>query len=43
MELGGRPLKYDPETRIVVNDLEATSRLRRPYRGPWIHPEPDIV
>jgi predicted dehydrogenase len=43
MELGGRPLTYDPKTRTVVNDAEASAKLRRPYRGPWKHPEPDNV
>ena len=43
MELGGRPLRYDPKTMTVVNDPEATAKLRRPYRGPWVHPEPDKV
>jgi predicted dehydrogenase len=38
MELG-RPLVYDPKTRTVVGDEEATGRLRRPYRKPWEHPE----
>jgi predicted dehydrogenase len=42
MELG-RPLVYDPKQRVVVNDPEATKRLRRPYRSPWVHPEPDKV
>jgi predicted dehydrogenase len=37
MELG-RPLVYDPVKRIVKNDLEATKRLSRKYRSPWIHP-----
>jgi predicted dehydrogenase len=35
----GRPLVYDPVKKVVVNDEEATNLLRRPYRGPWIHPE----
>ena len=43
MELGGRPLKYDSKTRTVLNDPEATAKLRRPYRGPWKHPEPEVV
>lgn len=43
MELGGRPLRYDPETRIVIGDPEATEKLRRPYRAPYTHPEPDQV
>ncbi|TVP50354.1 MAG: gfo/Idh/MocA family oxidoreductase [Mongoliibacter sp.] len=42
MELG-RPLVYDPEKMIVVDDPEATQKLRRPYRAPWSHPEPDNV
>jgi hypothetical protein len=36
----GRPLSYDPKQRIIPGDKEATKLLRRPYRGPWIHPEP---
>lgn len=39
----GRALVYDPKKRIVVDDPEATKRLRRPYRAPWVHPEPDKV
>lgn len=39
----GRTLVYDPKKRIVVDDPEATKRLRRPYRAPWVHPEPDKV
>ena len=39
----GRPVVYDPQTRIVVNDEEATKLLRRKYREPWVHPEPDNV
>jgi predicted dehydrogenase len=42
MELG-RPLVYDPQKMKVVNDPEATAKLRRPYRAPWVHPEPDAV
>ena len=38
MKLGGRPLKYDPQQRIVLGDEEATKLLRRPYRAPWQHP-----
>jgi predicted dehydrogenase len=43
MQLNGRPLLYDPAKRIVRNDPEATKRLRRPYRKPWTHPEPERV
>ncbi|MGA1237655.1 MAG: Gfo/Idh/MocA family oxidoreductase [Limisphaerales bacterium] len=39
MELGGRPLVYDPVARHVKGDREATQLLRRPYRGPWKRPE----
>jgi len=35
----GRTLSYDPATRTIVGDEEATRLLRRPYRQPWIHPE----
>lgn len=37
MELG-RAMIYDPKTKQVLNDPEATARLMRAYRGPWIHP-----
>ncbi|UWX53876.1 hypothetical protein NYZ99_12150 [Maribacter litopenaei] len=39
----GRPLVYDPKSRTVVNDEEATARLMRDYRGDWEHPHPDTV
>ncbi len=39
----GRSLRYDPATRTVVGDPEATARLARPYRAPWIHPDPAAV
>jgi predicted dehydrogenase len=38
MQLGGRPLSYDPVKRQVVGDAEATALLRRAYRDPWKHP-----
>ena len=37
MEIG-RPIVYDPKKRVVVNDGDATKRLRREYRKPWKHP-----
>jgi predicted dehydrogenase len=39
----GRSLTWDPEAGRVVNDDEANRLLRRPYRAPWIHPEPRQV
>ena len=36
----GRPLVYDPKERKIVNDAEATALLQRPYRQPWVHPDP---
>jgi predicted dehydrogenase len=39
----GRPLVYDPSKRIVTGDKEATKLLTRPYRKPWIHPDPTKV
>jgi len=39
----GRPLSYDPQTRTFKNDPEANALLKRAYRQPWIHPEPETV
>ena len=39
----GRTLKWDPENRQVIDDPEANRRLARPYRKPWVHPDPDNV
>ncbi len=33
-----RPLRYDPQQRLVIGDAEATKLLRREYRSPWQHP-----
>lgn len=43
MQLGGRTLEWNPEKNMVNGDEEANRLLRRPYRSPWIHPEPDKV
>ncbi|MCP5517094.1 MAG: Gfo/Idh/MocA family oxidoreductase [Verrucomicrobiales bacterium] len=37
MELG-RSLQYDPATRTIPGDAEATARLARAYRQPWQRP-----
>jgi predicted dehydrogenase len=39
----GRTLAWDPEKGQVVGDDEANKMLRRPYRAPWVHPEPGSV
>lgn len=36
----GRPMIYDPKTRSVKDDPEATALLQRTYRQPWVHPDP---
>jgi predicted dehydrogenase len=36
----GRALTWDAAKQQVVGDEEANRLLRRPYRQPWIHPEP---
>ncbi len=39
----GRTLTWDADKHQVVGDAEANKLLRRPYRAPWKHPEPDAV
>jgi predicted dehydrogenase len=39
----GRSLTWDAEKGRVVGDDEANRLLARPYRGPWVHPEPEKV
>ncbi|HLJ93746.1 MAG TPA: Gfo/Idh/MocA family oxidoreductase [Gemmataceae bacterium] len=39
----GRTLNWDAENQRVVGDEEANRQLRRPYRQPWVHPEPKTV
>ncbi|HEY7922997.1 MAG TPA: Gfo/Idh/MocA family oxidoreductase [Vicinamibacteria bacterium] len=36
----GRTLAWDQERGLVIGDDEANRLLRRPYRAPWVHPEP---
>jgi predicted dehydrogenase len=35
-----RTLSWDADKQQVVGDAEANRLLRRPYRKPWVHPEP---
>lgn len=39
----GRSLTWDPEKHLCVGDAEANRLLARPYRQPWVHPQPDAV
>ncbi len=39
----GRTLAYDPSKGVVPGDDEANRLLRRSYRAPWVHPEPEKV
>ncbi len=41
--LGGRQLVWDAATGTVKDDPQANALLRRPYRSPWVHPEPGNV
>lgn len=39
----GRPVSYDPATRTVIGDKEATRLLAPAYRDPWKRPDPKKV
>lgn len=39
----GRSIEWDPATHTCKNDAEANALLRRPYRAPWVHPDPAQV
>jgi predicted dehydrogenase len=39
----GRSLTWDHAKGLVVGDAEANRLLRRPYRAPWVHPDPAKV
>jgi predicted dehydrogenase len=36
----GRTLEWDAEKQQIRGDDAANKLLRRPYRAPWVHPEP---
>jgi len=39
----GRTLQWDADKGRVVGDDEANRLLARPYREPWVHPDPKTV
>jgi hypothetical protein len=39
----GRTLEWDAKAGRVKDDREANRLLARPYRKPWVHPEPGKV
>src|SRR5262245_49681061 len=39
----GRSIQWDHAKGAVVGDAEANRLLRRPYRAPWVHPDPKTV
>ena len=39
----GRTLTWNAQQQRVSHDEEANRLLRRPYRKPWTHPEPERV
>src|SRR5687767_8656209 len=39
----GRTLVWNADKGEVVGDAEANALLRRPYRAPWVHPDPTRV
>ena len=42
-QLGGRTLFWDAQAGRIARDEEANRLLSRPYRAPWVHPDPAKV
>ena len=43
LQLNGRTLRWDNTKGRVIGDEEANRLLTRPYRKPWVHPDPAKV
>jgi hypothetical protein len=43
LQLNGKTLNWDSAKGRVIGDEEANRLLRRPYRKPWAHPDPERV
>ena len=39
----GRSIQWDHAKGVAVNDAEVNRLLARPYRAPWVHPDPKGV
>lgn len=39
----GRTLAWDAKNNQILNDPSANEKLKREYRAPWIHPDPQTV
>ena len=39
----GRTLAWDAQQQRIIGDDEANKLLKRPYRSPWVHPDPQNV
>jgi len=39
----GRSLRWDPVAGRIAGDEAANQLLARPYRAPWVHPDPTKV
>jgi predicted dehydrogenase len=39
----GRTLVWDSQKQRIAGDEDANALLRRPYRKPWVHPDPATV